>query len=186
MMGKIMANPEALGDLLVEWEGPSILRIIESRVSLLEPGGGLKLRGDLSRFGGPGKENPTTGERGKRRVGPGHKRMGGAIHPKVYRWKHVGRGMVASGWWKPEEGVGGGATIGRTATVWDGEVNGILNGIRSTTSEQKVLILSDSQAAIRAVKKARRTRKARTEGHCGADCGKTEGARPGRSQLGMG
>lgn len=58
---------------------------------------------------------------------------------------------------------GAGVAIGKLAMVWDGEVNGILNGIKSTTRERKVLILPDSQAAINAGREAGRTRKARTK-----------------------
>ena len=72
------------------------------------------------------------------------------------------REMTASGWWKPESRGGGGKAIGKITTVWDGETNGILNGISRHGGETKLLVLSDSQAAIMAVKKAGKVGKART------------------------
>jgi len=48
------------------------------------------------------------------------------------------------------------------ATVWDGEVRGMGGVLESTPEESKVLILSDSQAPIAAVRKAGRTGRART------------------------
>ena len=57
---------------------------------------------------------------------------------------------------------GGGKAIGKVATVWDGEVNGIRTGIEQSDANKKVLILTDSQAAVKAIKKAGRTGKART------------------------
>jgi len=53
-------------------------------------------------------------------------------------------------------------TLGKVATVWDGEVCGVRGALEDAPSETNVLILSDSQAAIAAVKKAGRTGKART------------------------
>ena len=71
-------------------------------------------------------------------------------------------GMVAGGWYV--EGVKrvGGATLGKLAMVRDGEVCGVRGALEDAPSESKVLILSESQAAIAAVKKAGRTGKART------------------------
>lgn len=51
-------------------------------------------------------------------------------------------------------GQSGGNAIGR---VWDGEINGILNGVRKQEDEGR---LSDSQAAIKAIRKAGTTGKA--------------------------
>ena len=56
----------------------------------------------------------------------------------------------------------GGATLGKLATVWDGEVCGVRGALEDAQSDANVLILSDSQAAIVAVKKAGRTGRART------------------------
>jgi len=63
--------------------------------------------------------------------------------------------------WKGEKNRGG-VTLGKLATVWDGEVCGMRGALEDAPSETNVLILSDSQAAIAAVKKAGRTGKART------------------------
>ena len=47
------------------------------------------------------------------------------------------------------------------ATVWDGEIAGMAEGLSRTKTmqEKKVLILADSKAAIAAVKKAGKNRK---------------------------
>ena len=52
--------------------------------------------------------------------------------------------------------------LGKVATVWDGEIAGMRRGIEAVDRNRKVLVLSDSQTAIAAVKKAGRTGKART------------------------
>ena len=56
----------------------------------------------------------------------------------------------------------GGVTLGRLAIVWDGEVCGVRGAFEHAPSESDVLILSNSQAAIAAVKEAGHTGKART------------------------
>jgi len=55
-----------------------------------------------------------------------------------------------------------GVTLGKLATVWDGEVCGVRGALEVALRETNVLNLSDSQGAIAAVKKAGRTGKART------------------------
>ena len=52
--------------------------------------------------------------------------------------------------------------FGDVATVWDGEVAGMAEGLARTQRERKVLILADSKAAIAAVRKAGKTGKARS------------------------
>jgi len=69
--------------------------------------------------------------------------------------------MVGAGW-HVEGGTQGGVTLGKLATVWDGEVCGVRVALEDAPSNANVLILSDSQAGIAAVKKAGCTRKART------------------------
>jgi len=69
--------------------------------------------------------------------------------------------MVGAGWHVEGKNQGG-ATLGKLATVWDGEVCGVRGALEDAPSNANVLILSDSQAAIAAVKKAGRTGKART------------------------
>jgi len=71
-------------------------------------------------------------------------------------------GIVGGGWYVEGGKRLGGATLGRLATVWDGEVCGVRGALEDTPSDSNVLILLDSQAAIAAVKKAGRTGKART------------------------
>jgi len=56
----------------------------------------------------------------------------------------------------------GGATLGKLATGWDGEVCVVRGALEDSPSETNVLILSDSQAAIATVKKAGHTGRART------------------------
>jgi len=41
-----------------------------------------------------------------------------------------------------------GATLGKLAIVWDGEVYGVRGALKDAPSESNVLILSDLQAAI--------------------------------------
>jgi len=58
------------------------------------------------------------------------------------------------------EGLGGGKEgLGKLATVWDGEVVGMRGGTQSALEDRRVLriLLSDSQAAIAAVRKAGQT-----------------------------
>jgi len=71
-------------------------------------------------------------------------------------------GMVGGGWYAKGGKRLGGVTLGKIATVWDGEVYGVREALEDAPSDSNVLILSDSQAAIAAVKKAGRTGKART------------------------
>ena len=56
----------------------------------------------------------------------------------------------------------GGVTLGKLATVWDGEVCGVKEVLEEAPSEINILILSDSHVVIAAVKRAGRTGKART------------------------
>ena len=54
--------------------------------------------------------------------------------------------------------------IGEVATVWDGQVAGMAEGLASLPRDgRKVLILADSKAAISAVKRAGRTGKSRSK-----------------------
>ena len=70
-------------------------------------------------------------------------------------------GRVGGGW--HVEGLAGSKEgLGKLATVWDGEVVGMRGGIQMVPEDQKILLLSDSQAAIAAVRKAGRTGRART------------------------
>jgi len=70
---------------------------------------------------------------------------------------------MVGGVWYVEGGKRlGEVTLGKLATVWDGEVSRVREALEDAPSETNVLILSDSQAAIAAVKKAGRTGKART------------------------
>ena len=52
--------------------------------------------------------------------------------------------------------------IGNVATVWDGEVVGMAEGLASVRRGMRVLILADSKAAISAVRKAGKTGRARS------------------------
>ena len=72
-------------------------------------------------------------------------------------------GRVGGGWYVEElESEGGKKGMGRLATVWDGEVAGMRGGLYLAPKNRKVLILSDFQTAIAAVRKAGRTGRART------------------------
>ena len=53
-------------------------------------------------------------------------------------------------------------TLGKLAIVWGGEVCGVNGALEDAQSETNILILSDSPAAIAAVKKAGVTGRART------------------------
>jgi len=73
-------------------------------------------------------------------------------------------GVVGVGWYiEGGKGVGE-ATLGKLAMVWNGEMCGVRQALKYAPSESNVLILSDSQAAIAAVRKAGRTGRARTAG----------------------
>jgi len=52
--------------------------------------------------------------------------------------------------------------MGKLVTVWDGEIVGMRGGIQMVLKDRKILLLSDSQAAIAAVRKAGRTGRAWT------------------------
>jgi len=69
-------------------------------------------------------------------------------------------GQVGGGW--QVEGVGEGMEgAGVAAAVWDGEVVGVRGMLKLAPADRKFLVLSDSQAAIAAVRKAGRTGRAR-------------------------
>jgi len=71
-------------------------------------------------------------------------------------------GVVEAGWYV-ERGKGvGKMTLGKLATVRDGEVCGVRGALEDVPSESNVLILSDSQAGIAVVRKAGRIGRART------------------------
>jgi len=70
--------------------------------------------------------------------------------------------MVGAGWYVEGGKSSGGVTLSKIAAVWGGEVCGVRGALEDAPSETNVLILSDSQAAIAAVKKAGRTGRART------------------------
>ena len=55
-----------------------------------------------------------------------------------------------------------GDVVGTVAMVWDGQVAGMIEGLRMSRRVLRVLLLADSRAAIAAVKKAGRTGKARS------------------------
>ena len=69
-------------------------------------------------------------------------------------------GKVGGGWYGCSSQ--GCSHVGETATVWDGEVTGIAGMAEEFERGQRILLLVDSRAAIAAIKKARRTAKART------------------------
>ena len=58
------------------------------------------------------------------------------------------------GEWHVEALAGAKERMGRLAMVWDGEVVGMRGGIQMVLEDQKILLLSDSQAVIAAVRKA--------------------------------
>ena len=68
--------------------------------------------------------------------------------------------MVVRPWFE-QEGRGQGTAVGTRATVWDGEIEGIKEAIRHCTAGP-ILILSDSQAAIKVIVKAGKRGRART------------------------
>ena len=67
-------------------------------------------------------------------------------------------GVVGGAWWRSNERLGA-RQLGTGATVWDGEVAGIEDGIRNSPRGPE-WILSDSRAAIAAVVNAGRTSRA--------------------------
>ena len=74
-------------------------------------------------------------------------------------------GRVRGGWYgKAWMGCSpqGNSHVGGTATVWDGEVAGMAEAVKTFERGERILLLADSRAAISAVKKAGRTGKART------------------------
>jgi len=70
--------------------------------------------------------------------------------------------MVGGGWYVEGGKKLGGATLGKLATVWDGEVYGVRGVLEDAPCSSNVLIISDSEATIAAVKKASHTGRART------------------------
>ena len=61
-------------------------------------------------------------------------------------------GRVAGGWHASGNGAGS-VAVGNIATVWDGEVAGIRQALRMAP-DVDILVLSDSTAALRAIKQA--------------------------------
>ena len=70
--------------------------------------------------------------------------------------------MVGGGWFE-NENMKGIMTVGRRATVWDGEIAGLEGALRMV-GNAPVLLLTDSRAAIQAVQKAGKRWVARTRG----------------------
>jgi len=64
--------------------------------------------------------------------------------------------------WHIERLAGSKEGMGRLATVWDGEIVGMRGGIQMVPEDHKILLLSDSQVAIAAVRKVGRTGRAQT------------------------
>ena len=62
----------------------------------------------------------------------------------------VSDGRVGGGWHAPGNGAGS-VAVGSIATVWDGEVAGIRQALRMAP-DVDMLVLSDSTAALRAIK----------------------------------
>ena len=71
-----------------------------------------------------------------------------------------GDGRVGGEWHAPQNGAGS-VAVGSIATVWDGEVAGIRQALRMTPAVD-ILALSDSTAALLAVKGAARSGRGRT------------------------
>ena len=71
-----------------------------------------------------------------------------------------GDGRVG-GWWHAPANGAGSVAVGSIATVWDGEVAGIRQALRMAPKVD-VLLLSDSTAALRAIRRAARSRRGRT------------------------
>ena len=70
-------------------------------------------------------------------------------------------GVVGGGYYLQQDQLG--PRVGTIATVWDGEITGMKMGLRAAgNTEEKVIVLSDSKAAIQAVINAGRRGKART------------------------
>ena len=71
------------------------------------------------------------------------------------------QGIVGGGYWFSQGKLG--IRVGDRATVWDGEIAGLERGIQAARNRDwKVLLLTDSKAAIQATQKAGRTGRART------------------------
>lgn len=69
-------------------------------------------------------------------------------------------GMVAGAWYE-SEGKSYATAVGTRAIIWDREIEGIKEAIRNGT-HSRILILSDSQAAIKTIVKAGKRGRART------------------------
>ena len=67
---------------------------------------------------------------------------------------------VGGGWQAPENGAGS-VAVGDSATVWDGEVAGIRQAIRMALGVD-ILVLSDSTAALQAIKPLARSGRSRS------------------------
>ena len=71
-------------------------------------------------------------------------------------------GRVGSGWVSHGGKIEGKEGLGKLATVWDGEVKTVAEALSAWDKSGKVIVLSDSQAAIAAIKKPGQTGKAST------------------------
>jgi len=190
LMGKIMRDNTAIGDLMVDdgtgmsdeggraWDdfgqeytvGPdgftSVLTAIQSKAGVLKEEGNerLNLGGRVEKVEVPEIKLPAQAD-SKAEV------WTEAINQArefceatgVYTDGSMNEdGIVGAGWYVEGGKSSGEATLGKLATVWDGEICGVRGALEDAPSETNILILSDSQAAIAAVKKAGRTGKART------------------------
>ena len=61
-------------------------------------------------------------------------------------------GRVGGGWVSHGGKIQGKAGLGKLATVWDGEIKGIAEGLTNWDKSSKIIVLTDSQAAIAAIK----------------------------------
>jgi len=189
LMGKIMRDTTALGDLMSEdgsrrnteagreWDdfgqeytiGPdgftSVLTAIQSKAGVLKEKGHERIS-----YGGKVEKTEVPEVKLQAQADSKAEVWTEAINQAREHYKATGiypdgsmneDGVVGAGW-HVEGGTQGGVTLGKLATVWDSEVCRVRGALEDAPSNSNVLILSDSQAAIAAVKKAGRTGKART------------------------
>ena len=190
LMGKIMRDTTALGDLIFddrtgrnkeagrEWDdfgqeytvGPdgftSVLTAIQSKSGVLKKKGHEKIS-----YGGKTEKIEVPDVKLQAQADSKAEVWMEAINQAreyceatgVYTDGSMNEDRIVGGGWYVEGGKRlGGVILDKLATVWDGEVCGVRGALEDAPSETNILILSDSQAAIAAVKKACRTGKAST------------------------
>jgi len=165
LMGKILKDPTALGDLLKSKEAgvpTALTRIIKTATGLAEGTTKLSFGEACMQSKIPEADLKLSSEDFKGNWQQRILELGEDSMVIFMDGSKLEGGGVGASWWNQEKRKGYGIGLGKIATVWDGEVAGLRGALTCTPETKKIIILSDLQAAITTTKQAGRTGKART------------------------